>query len=104
MVYKEKVPDEAKPFVTNFFTNREKISALPTNEEEECSELQEFLQDPHMPYPTEAELEVLIAVKMRDRKLTKWFYKSLVEDLRNRGLVKMKNICNEELMSRAARR
>ncbi len=98
MVYKEKAPDNAKPFLENFPVYTQKPSTPETEESYEHPSLQDFLQDPQMPNPTETELDVLMSVKIKGSEPTKWFYKSLLDNLRNEGLVKKKNGKNGDFL------
>jgi transcriptional regulator with XRE-family HTH domain len=98
MVYNEKIPETAKPFVSDFLSTQNETAGSPAEEVEGHFALQEFLQDPQMPNPTDAELEVLMGVKIKGREPTKWFYKSLLDDLRNEGLVRKKGVVGKALI------
>jgi len=90
IVYREKVPESAKPFLENFPASDEKSPKQESLDSYDHPGLLNFLQDSLMPNPTESELDVLISVKIKGKEPTKWFYKFLLDSLRNEGLVKKK--------------
>lgn len=98
VVYREKIPESAKPFLENFPGYREEAPARRSGGKYDHEGLLAFLQDPQMPRPTESELEVLASVKIAGREPTKWFYKSLLDNLRNEGLVTRKDGAMDGLM------
>lgn len=87
-VYSEKVPDTVQPLMGRLKMREESDTESGDAGTDVDPAVMDFLKDPKMPNPTETELEVITAIKLKGMKPTKWFYKSLIEDLRNEGLVK----------------
>jgi transcriptional regulator with XRE-family HTH domain len=94
MVFQEKVPESAQPFLKPFIIPELKSKKSESGSSDIDPALLEFLQDMQMPNPDKTELQALMGISLGDKEPTKWFYKALIDDMRNEGLVRKKSLAS----------